>query len=55
VTPAELVAFLRKHRLLVQASTSASGAPQAAVVGFAVSDDLEIVFDTIGTTTLPPM
>src|SRR5215831_13702057 len=47
---AELLAFLRRHRLCVQASVSSSGTPQAAVVGFAVSDDLEIVFDTIGTT-----
>ena len=46
----ELLAFLRRHRICVQASVSPSGAPQAAVVGFAVSDDLEIVFDTVGTT-----
>ena len=46
----ELLHFLRQHRLCVQASVASSGAPQAAVVGFAVSDDLEIVFDTIGTT-----
>jgi hypothetical protein len=45
-----LIAFLRRHRLCVQASVSPSGAPQAAVVGYAVSDELEIVFDTIGTT-----
>jgi pyridoxine/pyridoxamine 5'-phosphate oxidase len=50
VTRAELLAFLRRHRICVQASASASGAPQAAVIGFAVSDDLEIIFDTIGTT-----
>jgi hypothetical protein len=50
VTRGELLAFLRRHRLCVQASASSSGVPQAAVVGFAVSDDLEIVFDTIGTT-----
>lgn len=50
VTRAELIAFLRRHRLCVQASTSSSGAPQAAIVGYAVSDDLEIVFDTIGAT-----
>jgi tRNA (adenine37-N6)-methyltransferase len=49
LTPAELLAFLRDHRLAVQASTSASG-PQAAVVGFAVSDRLEIVFDTLDTS-----
>jgi sulfate adenylyltransferase large subunit len=49
VTRADLLAFLRRYRLCVQAST-AGGAPQAAVVGFAVSDDLEIVFDTLGTS-----
>lgn len=46
----ELVWFLRRNRLAVQASTAPDGSPQAAVVGFAVSDDLEIVFDTVGTT-----
>lgn len=43
----ELLAFLRQHRLAVQASMSAAGWPQAAVVGIAVTDQLEIVFDTI--------
>jgi general stress protein 26 len=47
---AELVAFLRRHKLCVQASVGRDGVPQAAVVGFAVSDELEIVFDTLGTT-----
>jgi general stress protein 26 len=47
---AELLAFLRRYRLCVQASVASNGAPQAAVVGFAISDHLEIVFDTIGTT-----
>jgi len=50
VNRAELLAFLRRHRLCVQASVSEAGAPQAAVIGFGVSDDLEIVFDTLGTT-----
>src|SRR5579872_222945 len=50
MTRAELLTFLRRHGYCVQASTSRSGAPQAAVVGFAVGDDLEVVFDTIGTT-----
>jgi hypothetical protein len=44
---AELFDFLRGHRLAVQASLGPSGAPQAAVVGIAVSDRLEIVFDTV--------
>src|SRR5882672_2128036 len=50
MTRTELLAFLRRHRLCVQASVSGAGAPQAAVVGFGVSDDLEIVFDTLGET-----
>ena len=50
MTRAELLSFIRRHRFAVQASTSATGAPQAAVVGIAVSDQLEIVFDTLGTT-----
>jgi general stress protein 26 len=50
MTRAELVAFLRRHRWAVEASVHASGAPQAAVVGFAVTDDLELVFDTLDST-----
>ena len=46
----ELLAFLRRHRLCVEATVSPAGAPQAAVVGYGVSDDLEIVFDTLGTS-----
>jgi pyridoxine/pyridoxamine 5'-phosphate oxidase len=50
VNTAELLAFLRKHRYAVEATAAAGGAPQAAVVGVAVSDELELVFDTLGTT-----
>ena len=50
MTKAELVAFLRGHRWAVQASRDAAGAPQAAVVGVAVTDDLEVVFDTLDAT-----
>jgi pyridoxine/pyridoxamine 5'-phosphate oxidase len=42
--------FLQSHRLAVQTSVSASGTPQAAVVGIAVSDRFEIVFDTLAST-----
>ena len=45
-----LLAFLRGHRLAVQASVSAADRPQAAVVGFAISDEFEIVFDTVEST-----
>jgi general stress protein 26 len=41
---------MRAHRLAVQATASTEGAPQAAVVGFAVSDHFEIVFDTLAST-----
>ena len=47
MTRAELVEFLRGHKLAVQASVAPDGRPQAAVVGFAVSDALEIIFDTV--------
>ncbi|MET7617084.1 pyridoxamine 5'-phosphate oxidase family protein [Streptomyces sp. NPDC005408] len=46
----ELIWFLRRYKLAVQSTVSPDGAPQAAVVGYAVSDDLEIVFDTVETT-----
>lgn len=50
MTRDDLLSFLRHHRYAVQASTAASGAPQAAVIGIAVSDQLEIVFDTHGAS-----
>jgi general stress protein 26 len=50
MTRAELIHFLRKHKLAVQASVAPGGAPQAAVVGFAVSDELELIFDTLANT-----
>ncbi len=46
----EILRFLRSRRYAVQASASPSGVPQAAVVGVAVGDDFEIVFDTLGDT-----
>jgi hypothetical protein len=47
---ADLVSFLREHRLAVEASVSAETGPQAAVVGFGVSDLGELVFDTLNAT-----
>jgi uncharacterized protein (TIGR02118 family) len=38
-----LLAFLRDHRLAVPATTSATGGPQAAVVGIAVTNRFEVV------------
>jgi len=45
-----LLLFLQKHRLGVQSTVSPSGDPQAAVVGIAITPELEIVFDTVDTT-----
>ncbi|HEY1815360.1 MAG TPA: pyridoxamine 5'-phosphate oxidase family protein [Kofleriaceae bacterium] len=50
MTRAELVTFLRTHRVAVVSTVSPSGAPESALVGFAVSDALELVFDTLSTT-----
>src|SRR5215813_7703437 len=47
VRRAELLAILRRHRVAVQATVSPIGAPQAALVGVAVGEDFEIVFDTL--------
>ena len=45
-----VLTFLRAHKLATQATASADGAPQAAVVGYAVTDRLELVFDTLAST-----
>lgn len=50
MTRGELIAFLRKHKVCVQASLHAHGGPQSAVVGYAVSDACELVFDTVTTS-----
>jgi hypothetical protein len=41
---------LRRHELAVQATVSATGDQQAAVSGFAVSDALKLIFDTLAET-----
>jgi pyridoxine/pyridoxamine 5'-phosphate oxidase len=50
MTPNQLLQFLREHRLGVQASVSDSAMPQAAVVGVAVTDRFELVFDALDGT-----
>lgn len=45
-----LLAFIRGHKLAVQATASADAAPQAAVVGYAATDRFELVFDTLSST-----
>lgn len=50
MTNLKLLEFLRSHRLAVQSSVSPGGAAQAAVVGFAVTNNFELVFDTLDTS-----
>ncbi len=47
---AEVLAFIRSHSLGVQASVSAEGRPQAAAVGFVVTDAFDLFFDTTEAT-----
>ena len=47
MTKSDLHAFLSSHKLGVLGSLSPNGAPQSALVGIAVTPDLEIVFDTV--------
>ncbi len=47
---AELIAFMRKTPFWTEATVGDSGGPQAAVIGVAVTDALELVFDTLTST-----
>jgi general stress protein 26 len=46
----ELLDFMRAHKYAVQSSVSADHRPQAAVVGIAISDAFEVVFDTVASS-----
>jgi hypothetical protein len=50
VTQRDIFSFIDRHPLAVQASTAFSGAPQAAVIGIVATEELEIFFDTLGTS-----
>ncbi|HUA86585.1 MAG TPA: pyridoxamine 5'-phosphate oxidase family protein [Bryobacteraceae bacterium] len=50
MTHADVFEFLRGRRLAAVSSVSREGAPESAVVGIAVTRDLEIVFDTVKTS-----
>jgi general stress protein 26 len=50
MTRAQLIEFMRQHKYAVQASVTPAGDPQAAVVGIAVTDAGELVFDTLDST-----
>lgn len=46
----QLLAYLRSYRLGVLGSLSPERQPQAALLGYAVTDQLEILFDTVRTS-----
>ena len=50
MTKTDVLNYLRTHSLAVQSSVSPLGRPQSAVIGFVVSDDFQIFFDSIDTT-----
>jgi hypothetical protein len=50
MTRSELYKFMGGHALGVLGSISAEGMPQSALVGIAVTAELEIVFDTLDST-----
>ena len=50
MTTAELFAFMSGCRLAVLGSVSPEGVPQSALVGIAVTEKLEVIFDTLNTT-----
>ena len=50
ITREGLLEFMRSEKYAVQTSVSPSGLPQAAVVGIAVTDRFELVFDTVASS-----
>lgn len=45
-----IYSFIREHKLAVISTLSNAGTPEAALVGIGISNNLEIVFDTIKTS-----
>jgi pyridoxine/pyridoxamine 5'-phosphate oxidase len=54
VTKNELYQFIRQYDLCVVSSVSPQGAPEAALVGYAVTPALELIFDTTDATRKCP-
>jgi len=50
LTPEEAYLFIRPRRFAVISTTMADGWPESALVGIAVTRDLEIIFDTTDST-----
>ena len=46
----DLLAYLRSSKLATVSTLAADGAPQSALVGIGVTEDLKIIFDTVSTS-----
>jgi uncharacterized protein YhbP (UPF0306 family) len=49
-THTSVLEFMRSQSIGVETSASLSGVPQAAVIGYVVTDRLEVFFDTVDST-----
>ena len=54
MTEADLYAFMAKHKLGVLGTIGQRGTPQSALVGIAVTPQLEIIFDTVKSSRKYP-
>ncbi|HYL77607.1 MAG TPA: pyridoxamine 5'-phosphate oxidase family protein [Bryobacteraceae bacterium] len=54
MTQADLYAFISKHKLGVLGTTCHADTPQSALVGIAITPQLEIVFDTVKSSRKYP-
>lgn len=54
MTEADLYSFLAKQKLGVLGTIGPSGAPQSALMGIAVTEQFEIVFDTVKSSRKYP-
>ena len=54
MTETDLYAFLARHRLGVLGTICQSGTPQSALMGIAVTPQLEIIFDTVKSSRKYP-
>ncbi len=50
MTKSELFRFMATQKLAVVGSVGPAGEPQSALVGIAVTEELEVIFDTLKTT-----
>jgi pyridoxine/pyridoxamine 5'-phosphate oxidase len=50
VTQADLYQVMRNHKLAVLGSLSHEGLPQSALIGIAVTPQLEVIFDTLNSS-----